>query len=1197
MNKCDAALQSTAITRTLLPLPPSANIFTLLVEVLCLLLLASSPHYGTAQTTGTGAIQGTVSDNSSHVIQGAIVTAVNTETAYTVSQPTSTAGNYVLPQLPPGTYTVTSRAAGFDTLIQQHVIVNAMEVVGLDLTMKVGQVNETVTVSSIPPQLDTSNGTLETTIPGSTYTALPLAVSGSPKVITAFLNLVPGAYLGGPHQVPNFNGGPGESSAVYLNGMPIVTDREQGDTSLLTAQNSTEVVDQFQVITSGVPAYYTGQGVSNFVLKSGTNAFHGRVYENFRNTIFDAGGYFTSPALKPIERQNEYGALLGGPIVKNRVFFFGNFDGFRYSSTANPALFSIPTLAERTGDFSALPVPIYDPASQTCVSGICTRQQFQYNGVLNVIPPNEISSISKYLQSFLPQPSNSALQNNYVGAELNTSYDNMYLGKADITVTNRNHLYVLMEYGSTGPIGHTFGGGNAQLPLPYTSNYYSNNDVPLAQVGDTETLTQNLVNVFTYQMNRWVLRNVLATLSGNYATKAGLTGIPSGVASEAFPPIGFSGPNSPSNWAYEAGNERLQYETANTFQDNLEWTHGRHYVTLGALVAYQAMNVIQPSYLGPASFSSNQTAGLNAKGALVTTTGNAYASFLLGDVGTASLADNSQLPETGGRTETMDAYAQDDWKLTNRLVVNLGLRYGISTPYIEAHNHQSWMNPVLPNPAVGNYPGAIQFAGNGTDSCNCRTQVKTDYLAFDPRIGFAYSVRPDLVVRGSYTIEHYNVGALGGTVRLAGASTLGYTANPNLVSPNGGISAAFNWNNGYPTYQKAPFIDPTLNTGFNTTTGPTAGGVTYNRPDTAGRQAYTQNWNLTLQQQLTPSTVWTISYAASSSHFLPVNGGFGIYSNQIDPKYLSLGTLLNQTETPITLAEVQAQFPSVTLPYATFDGSIVQMLKPFPQYSGVSDPYADFGNSNYNALQTYIQRTMSKELYFLVSYTWEKQIDDSGAAVNESSAGAPRSAYNLAQERSVGVSDQPQAISLAYVYGLPFGQGRAISSKSRIIDTMIGGWQLSGLQQYAAGLPLGKISASCNVPGTGGCYADYNPAFTGSVRINGAYGSGQPRGTNPPSYINVNAFQNPASFTFGTTPRTMAYKLRAPWSINEALSIGKDFGFFEHSTFRFQADAFNPFNRVVFGGINTTITSASFGQVSTQTNGARVFQLESHITF
>ncbi|ADW70530.1 TonB-dependent receptor [Granulicella tundricola] len=1139
-----------------------------------------------AQAAGTGTIQGTVTDKSGAVVPNAKVTAVSQDTGRTAAQQTSSAGTYVLPALPPGDYSVTVELKGFSPVHQEHVIVNAISVVGLDLSLQAGGAGETVTVTATPSDLNTENGALDTTIPNSTYTALPVAMNGGPKSPLGFLSLVPGV-ASGDFGVENINGGSSNSSYLYINGLPLTTSEMQGDARNVNGATSTEVIDQFQIISSGVPAYYAGQGITNLVTKSGSNQLHGHVYENIRNTAFDAAGYFST--VTPVEHQNEYGGSLGGALVKDRFFFFGNLDRFKISNGNPPIFYNLPTAAERSGDFSALSVPIYDPASTVCNNGVCTRTAFSGN----VIPAARLSSISRQLQSYLPATQNNAIQNNFASSLEGGTTQNMYLGKLDGAINSRQHAFALFQYGKNSPIGLPPNGG-PQLPLPYTSSRTALEVIWLGQVGHTWTITPHVINVFGAQFNRFNTPFTSPTNGGGYLGKAGLTGLPSGAPSDNFPSVNFLGPNAPTLWASNNNTENSN-TVANSFvyQDNLQWVRGRHSMTFGGQIIAQQEQQTIPNFLSGFNFSNNETAGfaaVNGVSSIDATTGNAYASYLLGAVDNAALYDTS-VAETGARYRDYAVYAQDDWKITQRLTVNVGLRYIIAKPFVESENRNSWFNPALPNAAVSNYPGAVQFAGNGTDSCHCSTQVDTHYLTFDPRVGFAFSVTPKTVVRGSFTINHFNAGALGGNAQSQGTGLLGYVAQPSPNTPDSGITPAFNWATGFPAYAKPPIFDPTLNAGYNSTTGATGGNVTYNRPDTAARSPYTENWNLTVEQAFTPSLTLQISYAGSQSHFIPINGGVGIYSDQLDPKYMVLGGLLQQSLSPAVLAQAQTIVPTAKVPYANFVGTLGQALRPFPQYNSIYDPFADFGNASYHSLQTRLQQRTSHGLYFLASYTWSKSINNTGAVIAGAEA-APRSAYNLRQERAVAVEDIPQILSIATVYRLPFGRGQAFAN-SGIANAILGGWSISGIVQYQSGTPLGPILASCLVPYTGGCYADYGKGLT--ARINGAYGSGGSPSTT--AYINRSAFADPASFTFGNTPRTLAFGLRNPWSLDEDVTVGRDLRITDRWKVRVQADAFNVFNRTVFGGIQTNIDSTNFGAVTLQSNSPRKLQLEGSISF
>jgi len=313
-----------------------------------------------AQIGGSGSIQGTVSDPSGAVIPNATVTATNVATGVKTSRPTTAAGVYALSPLPAGEYTVAASADGFQTLVQAKVFVDALGVVGLNLTLKVGATSESVTVSDAPPPLSTADARLGQTMRNEMYTALPLSMStaGVPRNPLAFIYVQPGVQSVG--RWGNVMGGQDFSTEVYVEGLPITDPVQQGEGRNITQAISVEAVEQFQVETTGAAVMFNGQGASNFVMKSGTNGFHGSVFEYFRNTVLDARGFF--PLQRQQQNQNEFGFTVGGPIQKNRIFFFSAYDGYRHRIGSLARFLSIPTLDQRRGNFSALPVVGLQPA-------------------------------------------------------------------------------------------------------------------------------------------------------------------------------------------------------------------------------------------------------------------------------------------------------------------------------------------------------------------------------------------------------------------------------------------------------------------------------------------------------------------------------------------------------------------------------------------------------------------------------------------------------------------------------------------------------------------------------------------------------------------------------------------------------------------------------------------------------------------
>ena len=1140
------------------------------------------------QTLGSGAVQGTITDKTGAVVSGATVTAVNDTTQATMTTKTTKSGFYAVPSLPPGSYSVDVTAPGFQRYIQKNVMVIALSTATVNAQLSVGNSSQSVTVTTQPPQIDTTDGTLETEIPQQAYNSLPIAMAGGPKSPLGFVTLTPGVTIGGNNTF-DLNGGAGQASSLYMNGMPVNNILIGGDQNTITQDTSLEAVSDFQVVSSGIPAYYSGDGVVNIVLKRGTDQFHGSVYENIRNTVFDAAGYFS--AKTPVEHQNEFGASLGGPILRKKLFFFFNYDGYRLTQGLNPVFYSLPTLQERQGNFSALPVPIYDPNTTQCVGTICTRQQFAGN----IIPTDRISSISTFLQADLPQPINTGLADNYLNAFTEGHSHNMYTADIDYAVNRNNKLTITAQFGQSTPTGTIFNGGT-MLPLPYASTRFSPSDTHLAQAQDTQIITPNLVNVVGYQYERYGNGLDNYTTSGDWATKAGLTGLPTdGIAADDFPPVAFSGANSPTSWAlYGFSAQQDNVVASNEFQDNVQWVHRNSNFTFGGFVQFAKNDTTTPTQLTAFNFSALQTTGYSPTGVPLAAEGNSYASYLLGEVDSGSLADTT-VPEVEGRYAAYALYAQDNWKLTNELTVNLGLRYIIDTPFVEAHNKLSFMNASLPNAEVDNFPGILQFAGSGADSCNCRTPVQTKFNTFEPRVGFAYSPKLGTVLRGSYSIVSFRSAGLGGTTPDFGQ--LGYTANPSFVPPNNNGVEAFNWNNGIPAYTHAPFLEPTLNTGFNTTTGPTGGGIVYPDPGHAGYPSYTEYWNLTVQQQITPSTALSLSYAGSKTSRLALSGGYQAFSNQLNPKYLALGELLNLPATPSNIAAAQAIMPGVGPQYANFDGSIAQMLRPFPQYAGIDDRVADYATGQYNSMQVLAEHLMGHHVFFLVDYTWSREIDDNGG--ESSRGGTDRTAWDIRLDRSIA-NLPTQVFSGSASYQLPIGQGQALSFHSHLLNNLAGNWTLSAIVGYNNGSYLGPFGSVCVLPDAGSCYADYNPSFTGPARINGPYGkdasTGGPK-VNPVPYININAFQNAAPFTYGTTPRDGAYGIRSDGGKNEEVAMDKTFTLVNRISLDLRADAFNLFNRTIWSAPVTNINSPAFGHITGQANAPRQLQFEAYIRF
>jgi len=1148
-----------------------------------------------AQVGGTGTIQGTVTDPSGAVVTGASVTATNVATGAETARKTSEAGVFVLPLLPAGEYTVTVKATGFQNLTQPHVIVDALANVAVNPKLQIGAATQTITVSEQPTTLKTDDAVLGSSVENQVYDALPLAMNaaGSPRDPSAFAGLAIGVdnystQAAGP-STGSFNGGQTYQNEVYIEGLPLTSAGTEADTRNLAFGVSVEAVEQFQVETAGAKAMYEGQGVENYVLKSGTNQFHGGVYEYFRNTDFDARGFFA--AVLPADHQNEFGVSIGGPIRKNRLFFFGNYDGYRFVSATNPVGYqSIPTTAERTGDFSAFPQVIYDPTSAT---GTAARTPFPNN----VIPTNRISKAAQSFQSYLPPPTNGNITNNYLAILPSTVDNDSTTDKLDYNLSDKHRIFALFSTGKYDwpTVGSLTPVSTSTLPTPYTDGRSVIEYATLAQIHDSYIISPTLVNQASISLSRLWIPLTDPTANGGYPGKAGLTGLPAGFASTAFPDISFSGNNAPVSW--DGTNAHVYNEAQNTVdaQDNLLWIKGKHNLTFG--FQWQTLQDNETFALDAAfSFSNNETAQF-VNGALSGTTGLSYASYLLGMVDSSTNTQDS-VAETGGRYKTYAFYVQDDFKVSQRLTLNLGLRWDIWSPFTEVVNRMSFINPNLANPVAGGIPGALQFAGSGTDSCHCSTPVQQHNVNPGPRLGVAYRVGDKTVIRASYSIFYAHAGGVGGrTNGRQGLSQVGFNGT-NAQSSVATGQPAYIWDNGVPGITNPPpYINPSYGIGYITAAaalaagapwaGPsTAIGMTYGDPSFGGKAPYYENWSFNIQRSLTQNLMLSVAYSGSAGHWLPGAAVAGPMTNQIPVKYLPLQGTLSSTLNATSLTTVQAMFPSFNTPFPNFTGTVAQALKPFPQYGGISDPWLDVGNSTYNALQISLSQRLSHGLTLMVNYAYSKELDDLVGV---------RDPTKDFLEKGPGTIDHPTVVSATFLYQLPLGAGHKLNSGSRALSAVISHWQFSGIFTYAGGAPL-TITGTCTGGGIidASCYPNYNTSFSGSVWQNGTPGTGNITTT---AYLNKAAFVDAPVYTAGDIARSAPLGLFAPHNADVDISVRREFVFHEKIRLAFQADAFNVNNAVHFAAPGLGIDSATFGIFTSMANQPRKLQFSARLSF
>ena len=1036
---------------------------------------------------------------------------------------------------------------------------------------------------------------------------------------------------------------------MYVDGIPLTAPVQQGDNRSVAYTVIPEAVEQFQAQTSGSPVEFEGQGIQNYVIKSGTNDFHGSLFGYLRNTVFDTWGFagkissvnsVTKLPVKPVEHNHEVGGSVGGPIHRDRAFIFGSYDDFKYTSTPNPTQLTVPTALARTGDFTEYPYPIYDPATTAACTAANNNIPCRYqsmglkNGVMtpNVIPSGRISPISQKLAAALPAPTVAGITDNYFSAITGGTTYWKSAERADYDINNNQRLSGILMLGNYATIGPDY---TSKLPLPYGTAEYVSQFSTTIDIEHSYVITPHLVNQIKYAFSRLAAPDVNATLNTDYtATNAGLTGLPAGEAASTFPAINFSGGvDNPTSWHAITGSVSNN-EVVNTYVllDNMQWVHGKHAITFGGQIQWLEDNYKYPnnssSFPMTYGFSTNETAqfypvGNKLQGTLNTTnSGVAYAGFLLSAVDSAS-QEITSLPETGARFKTYAPYIQDDYKVRKNLTVNLGLRWDIWTPFKEEKNRSAFLNPNITNPLTGN-AGALEYLGSGTNGCHCSSSVALWWKNLAPRVGFAYSLDSKTVIRGAYGISYTRDAAEGGhnSYSRTGANQQGYSGTSTLNGSALGtpafswdatsnIGATVNGNGAFPgVLPVLPNYSASQLAGYSsgyTNNGVVVSGGTigYADPVLGRRVPYYQNFNAGVQRTITTSTIIGASYVGSLGHFVPGSATRGYWTNKLDPKYLALGAQLSGLATTANIQKAQQTIAGIGLPFPTFSGpnaTIAQMLLPFPQYAGVSDLVADVGNTSYHSMQLTLNQRTWNGVTFTLNYTYaigQGDVDDSRSAypipagvVSGLTTTAP--AHSL--DRSWESNATKQGLTIYGVWELPFGKGRRFSGGNWITRPLVNYWQFSSVFQYYSGNPVSITASKCVLVGQGTCYPDYTPGFSGPIRQNGSLGSNYVAGGTSPQYIKSGAFQDPAAYMIGNAHNRAPFSLWSPGNYSLNSSLRKSFPIREKVKFTFDAECFNVPNKVSFGYASTNIDASNFGQTNSG-SGNRDWQFAGRIEF
>jgi hypothetical protein len=1091
-----------------------------------------------AQSTN-GTVRGTVTDPSGALVAKAPVTLRNADTGLVLTTVTTDAGIYSIPGVPPGRYSVVVEAPKLRKYVREGVTVQTDNTTSLNIQMSVGSVAQEVVVSADASQLQTATSDIGATVQRSLVQNLPLEVSGTIRNPVQFVTLVPG-FVGnvgnnpGSNSTDDFkvNGGQEGATDILVDGVSIslVSPNTQFNKGV-----STEAVREFKVLQSNFSPEYgqSGDGIISLTLDSGTNNFHGEVYDYYRNRALDANSWTNNTAGQPksVNTQNDFGATLGGPVRiphlyngHDRTFFFGDYEGFRFH-TGGTSLQNVPNEAFRAGDFSALlpSVQLYDPTTHAAIPGnILTNDP-------NFVPSTVVTKVFALLPA-----TNGGLTNNVVDHTISSTTANLFDIKIDHVISARQRISGGIDYDNTltgglSDLGPIFGSST-----PQSTRY--------ARLTHDYIVSNSIVNHLLFGFSRRFRTESSNSLGKNFPSRIGLTG----VANTTFPCIKFTG--TPYEGLLNNCGDSQFADNVYQLNESITWAKGKHVFKFGGedrALQFNVRRLTQAS--GEFDFNAAETSAPDGTG------GNPVASALFGLVNTATLNYGAF---SGVRYKDYSFYGQDTYKLTSNLTLNYGLRYDLDLPASEAQDRFSAVDPTLANPGAGNLPGAYTYFGSGAGRNGSKRLQDIYRKAYGPRAGFAYSINDKTVLRGGYGIfyEPLKEGS------FADQDGLGFFNRQTISPTNGGPTRI---DDGvkriFPNFGP---LTPDAQNGSN--------GVIL-VPRNSGRPADIQSWNLDVQRQITANLLLNVAYVGSKGTHLPA---LNIIPNQVDPKYLALGSDLNKDVSCLGDGSCpNAAAAGIQVPYAGFKGNINQALRPFPQYGDFNQEDNSFtpdrtGNSTYHALQLGVDKRLARGLSFLVSYTVSKNLtdaDSSGPGVSGftgTNEFIGQNSYDRKAEKAVSELDTPQSLVVSLFYELPTGRGKAFLNKGGALSAAAGGWSIAGIASYHTGNPT-EVYGPCG--GTAGDLLFAGCHFTGAARVNVIPGVRQTnKGHLSPastSFFNAAAFSIPAPLTFGNEPRSLG-SARFLASKNEDFTLAKKTGLLDDRfTIDFRAEFFNIFNR------------------------------------